>query len=300
MRRLFNQMLIAGVMLALSATTLYANANNHYGNGVEGIKGATVAPPGFYYRMYNFYYTADEIMDKSGDELAVDFDVNVAVMANRFIWVTDKKFLGADFFMDVVIPVVNTDIEIGALGVNEDSFGLGDINIEPFGLAWHGARYDAAAAFSVYLPTGEFDLDDPSSPGKGYTTFMATLGGTLYLDDRRTWSASILGRYEIHTEKDDTDLTPGDDFHLEWGIGKSFAKVWEAGLAGYCQWQVTDDSGSDAVNKSTHDQVFAIGPEAGVFLPRFKAALNLRALWEFDAEDRSEGNAVVLTLTKIF
>ncbi len=79
-----------------------------------------------------------------------------------------------------------------------------------------------------------------------------------------------------------------------------FAKVWEAGLAGYCQWQVTDDSGSDAVDKSTHDQVFDIGPEASVSLPKFKAFLNLRVLWEFDAEDRSEGNAVALTLTKIF
>jgi hypothetical protein len=293
-------MLIAGVMLALSATTLHADANNHYGNGVEGIKGATVTPPGFYYRMYNFYYSADEVMDKNGDEIPIDFDVNVFVMANRFIWVTDKKILGADFFMDLVIPVVYTDIAIGALGVNQDKFGLGDINIEPFGLSWHGAQYDASAAVSVYLATGNFDIDDQASPGKGFTTFMATLGGTLYLDARRTWSASILGRYETHTEKDDTDLTPGDDFHLEWGIGKSFAKVWEAGLSGYCQWQVTDDSGSDAVDKSTHDQVFAIGPEINVFLPPFKALLNLRALWEFDARDRAEGKAAVLTLTKIF
>jgi len=293
-------MVLVGVMLVMSAATLYANANNHYGNGVEGIKGATLPPPGFYYRMYNLYYAADEIMDKSGDELAIDFDVKVAVMANRFIWVTDKKFLGADFFMDMTIPVATTDFEIGALGVNEDTFGLGDINVEPLGLAWHGAGYDAALALSAYLPTGEFDIDDPSSPGKGFTTFMATFGGTLYLDTKRSWSASILGRYEIHTDKEDINLTPGDDFHFEWGIGKSFAKVWEAGLSGYCQWQVTDDSGSDAVSKSDHDKVFAIGPEASVFLPRFKAFLNLRALREFDAEDRSEGDAVVLTITKIF
>ncbi|MCP4717859.1 MAG: hypothetical protein GY860_00245 [Desulfobacteraceae bacterium] len=86
--------------------------------------------------------------------------------------------------------------------------------------------------------------------------------------------------------------------HFEWGIGKSFAKVWEAGLSGYCQWQVTDDSGTGA--DDTHDQVFAIGPEVNLFIPSVKSFLNLRILREFGAEDRSEGSAAVLTFTKIF
>ncbi len=123
--------------------------------------------------------------------------------------------------MDGTIPIVNTDIEIDALGADKDKFGLGDINLEPLGLGWHGSKYDAALGLSVYLPTGDFDIDNPASPGKGFTSVMATFEGTFYLDAQRTWSASILGRYEIHTDKDDVDLTPGDDFHFEWGIGKS-------------------------------------------------------------------------------
>ncbi|MCP4115518.1 MAG: transporter [Desulfobacteraceae bacterium] len=293
------------LMFVLLAATLmpgilFAGANNHYVSGVEGIKGGSVAPPGMYYRMYNVFYDAGELMDRSGNGLDVGFDVTVFAVANRFIWVTDKKFLGADVFMDATIPLVNTDIAIKAVGVDDREFGLGDICIEPVGLAWHGPRYDAALALAAYLPTGSYDKTDAASPGKGYWTTMATFGGTLYLDRAKTWSASLLGRYEIHSDREDDDFTPGDDFHFEWGIGKSFAKVWEAGIAGYSQWQVTDDSGDDAIVRDSHDRVHAAGPEVSVFLPRFKMALSLRTLWEFDAKDRSEGSTTALTLTKIF
>ncbi len=279
---------------------LFAGANNHYVNGVEGIKGASVPPPGFYYRMYNVFYSADETMDENGNEQNIGFDVDVYAMANRFIWVTDKKILGADFFMDTTIPLVYTDISITAAGVDDDEFGVGDIMIEPLGLSWHKPRFDAAFALGAYLPTGSYDQNEAASPGKGYWTGMATLGGTLYFDTAKTWSFSLLGRYEMHSDQEDRDFTPGDDFHFEWGLGKAFAKTWEAGIAGYCQWQVSDDSGNDATTTDIHDQVYAAGPEISTFIPKFKMILSLRSLFEFEAEDRSEGNTTVLTLTKIF
>ena len=301
MKKIMTALVLASMMgLTLGAGLSWATANNHYVNGIEGIKGASVPPPGFYYRMYNVVYTADEMTDQDGNELPIGFDVNVFAIANRFIWVTDKKLLGGDIFMDAIIPVIHTDLEIDAMGLDTDDTGLGDICLEFFGLSWHGPRYDAAVALSVWLPTGDFSLSEPASPGKGFTSFMTTFGGTWYLDAARTWSASFLGRYEIHSDKDEVDLTPGDDFHFEWGIGKAFAKVWEAGIAGYCQWQVTDDSGADAVNKSRHDRVFGIGPEIGVFLPSWKLMISLRGIAEFGAQDRSEGKTIALTLTKIF
>ncbi|WP_022664913.1 SphA family protein [Desulfospira joergensenii] len=288
------------LMIAFGFSGVHADPNNHYVNGVEGVKGGSVPPPGFYYKMYNVFYSADETMDQDGNEAPIGFDLNIFAIANRFIWVTDKKFLGADFFMDTTIPLMKTDLEITALGVNSDDSGIGDICLEPAGLAWHGPRYDAALALAVYLPTGDFDITNPASNGKGFYTFMTTFGGTYYFDAQKTWSASFLGRYEIHTDQEDRDYTPGDDLHFEWGIGKSFAKVWEAGIAGYCQWQVSDDSGSNATDVGVHDQVYAIGPEISVFIPRFKLFANFRAEFEFEAEDRPQGNVFVLTLTKIF
>jgi hypothetical protein len=278
--------------------TAFAGETGHYVNGVEGIKAATLPPPGFYYRLYNVYYDADELTDEDGDALDVGLDIGVYALVNRFVWISNTKILGADFGADVIIPLVYTDIEIKASGVEDDEFGLGDIAIEPFVLSWHGTRHDASFGLAVYVPTGE--TDEPASPGKDFWTALITLGGTYYLDVEKTWSASLLARYEIHSEKDDTDVRPGNDFHFEWGIGKTLARIWDVGLAGYCQWQVTDDSGSDARDKSVHDRIFAVGPEVTVFIPPAKSFLSLRSLWEFEAIDRTEGQAIALTLTRAF
>ncbi|MGD9873713.1 MAG: transporter [Kiritimatiellia bacterium] len=298
--------MLAVTVLALAGSA-FADINNHYVNGVEGIKGGSVPPPGTYLRLYNVYYTADEMMDANGDEINqvplpdgsmadFGFDVEVMAIVPRLIWVSQKTILGGNYAADVIVPFVSTDLQIDAAGIDDDQAGLGDIFVEPMVLAWHGARYDAAVGAGLWIPTG--DADDPAAPGKDMYTTMLTLGGTVYADAARTWSASLLGRYEIHGEKDETDLTPGDDFHFEWGVAKTIGKFTDVGLSGYCQWQVTEDDGDMADDDK--DQVFAAGPEVNVFIPQAKMFASLRALWEFGAEDRSEGQMATLTLTKFF
>jgi hypothetical protein len=290
-----------------------------YPNGAEGLKCATLPPPGFYYKMYNAYVTADKVMDPGGDEaqvmgpdgeVPIDFDAKIFVNAHRFLWISDDiKLFGANYGADVFIPIWYKDIDfnIGSLYDYDDSqWNLGDIIIEPFVLAWHGPRYDASAAVALFLPTG--DDEEPADPGENMYTTMFTLGGTYYFDEAKTWSASILGRYEIHhSDYDDTDIKPGDDFHFEWGVGKTLAQVWDVGVVGYCQWQVTEDSGSGS--SSDKDRGYAIGPEVSVFIPPMKLFVSLRSEFEFSTEGggvtplplgRPEGNRTWLILTKIF
>lgn len=282
---------------------------NQFTNGGDGIKAGTVPPPGTYYRFYNFFYSSDTLMDGSGRELDVDFDVSVYANVHRFIHFPGWKVLGADFFSNVVIPVVYTDIEIAAAGVADDAWALGDVFVEPVALAWHGDRWDAAYGMGVWVPTGASNPRRPAYPGKDYWSAMFSAGGTIYLDAARSWSVSALGRYEVHGKKRGEDLTLGDDFHFEWGIGKALPaawkmgplRFWELGVAGYGQWQVTDDRG-DAVNwdRDEHDRVFAAGPEIRCMVPQWKLLLELRALKEFGAVDRSEGYLTAFVLTKAF
>ncbi len=299
MKKVAMVLLIAFLISGLGS--VFAQETGHYVNGVEGLKCASLPPPGFYWKMYNAFYTADSMRNKDGNDANIDFDLSAYALVNRFIWISDMKLLGADYGADIIIPVNYTDIEISAKGVDDDKFALGDIMIEPLLLSWHGSRYDAAFAFGIYMPTGEYEKTEAASPGKDFWTGMFTLGGTYYFDAGKTWTASILSRYEFHSEKDDQDITPGNDFHFEWGVSKNIAQVWDVGVVGYCQWQVTDDSGDDATwDQSVHDRVFAIGPEASLFIPSVKLFVSLRSLWEFEAVDRSEGIITNLTLTKIF
>jgi len=301
MRRFLEELLIIVIILFTLSGIGHTGETGHYVNGLEGIKAATVPGPGLYYKIYNLLYNADELTDKDGNELDVNFDVSVFATAHRLIWVSPIKILGADYVADATIPFIYTDIEVKATGISDKAFALGDICIEPLSLCWHGSRYDAAFGLAAYLPVGKYDQNDAASPGKDFWTGMLTLGGTYYFDIKKTWSGSILSRYEIHSKKSKSDVKPGNDFHFEWGIGKTLAKNWDVGLAGYCQWQVTDDSGSDVSwDKSVHDRVWATGPEVSTFLPSLKFGISLRGLREFDAVDRSEGYVIDLNLTKIF
>ena len=275
--------------------------SGHYVSGVEGIKAATLPPEGIYWRMYNVLYTADDLRDKNGKEVDVDFDVNVYALVNRLVYSSGIELLGANLVADICVPLVYTDISMKAGGMtlfDDNEFGLGDILIEPAILSWHGPRYDAALGVGVYLPTGSFDADEPASPGKGFWTGMLTAGATFYFDEAKTWSISALSRYEIHSEQEDTDITYGNDFHFEWGLGKTLAKTWDVGLAGYCRWQLTDDSGPGTTND--REEAYAIGPEVSVFMPEWGLGVSMRSLWEFENKVNSQGNVTTLMIMKAF
>ncbi len=295
-------MLCCGLLLAICPVP--AQVTGHYVNGVEGLTAATLPGPGLYYRLYNAFYTTTRQTGTDGRGLPVGTDIAVWAAAHRLIYITKTKFLGADYGMDVIIPTVNTNVRVAAAGVGDSKFGLGDIWVEPLLLGWHGKRYDAALGFGFYAPTGTYSVNRPASPGKNMWTFMSTFGGTVYFDPQKSWHLSALGRYEVHTQNNATRVTPGNDFHFEWGAGYTFPEkgvVFSTGLTGYAQWQVTNDGGTGVTwNRRTHDQVFAAGPEFGVIFPKTPLLLSVRTLFEFGSVQRTEGNLTAVTLTTRF
>lgn len=291
-------LLVAGVALS--------GEMGHYPTGAEGIKAASLPPPGFYLKNYVVDYRSNRLKDDDHQTQHVDFKFVRLAPVPRFVWMTKKKFLGADYGMDLAIPVIYDDVHIDALGVDDAHTNIGDILVEPLLLGWHGPRYDIGAGAGIWVPTGDWDADEPAESGKDFWSGMFTLGATYYLDKERTWSASALARYEIHTKKHRSRVRPGDDLSIEWGIGKDLPKGFTLGVAGYFEWQITDDAGGDVTwNKNYHDRVFAVGPEVCyAFFRKIGSAgserkkfgyLSLRYLREFDAHDRPEGHFTALT-----
>lgn len=272
----------------------------HYVPGVEGIKGSSLPPPGIYVRDYNVCYFANRLNDGNGHEAPVNFDAFVYANLIRPIWITDYKFLGGSVGMDMIVPLVYTDLSIkrgGATLYDDATFGIGDLYFEPLTLSWHGKRYDAAFGYSFFAPTGGSN-PGTTKPGKGYWTQLLTLGGTVYFDEEKTWSLSSLNRYEFNSEEHDTHITPGQIWTMEWGLGKAVTKTIEAGVVGYYQLQTTKDAGHGASNE--RDQIIGVGPEIVALCPKLGVFTSVRYLREFAAEDRPEGNTVTVTFTKRF
>ena len=94
------------VMLSGMAAGQALYQQEQYPFGAEGLKAATAPPPGVYYRNYQLYYCTDTLTDSEGDKIKpLDLKLSVYANVSRVIWVTKKKLLGADFLMDVFIPI---------------------------------------------------------------------------------------------------------------------------------------------------------------------------------------------------
>ncbi|MBL1378823.1 SphA family protein [Zobellella iuensis] len=265
-------------------------ANGHYVPGVEGLKGPVVPPAGTYYRGYLVHYDFDEIKLPNGD--TAPLKGNVTALANRFIHITEQQLLGADYGFETIIPVQRNDFDFA----NSKESGVGDIFIGPLVLGWHGQQWDAVFAAGIWLDTGDYSSTEPASIGKGYKTTMLTLGGTYHFDAAKSWSASALSRYEIKSKQDETGITPGDSWLVEWGIGKRLDNGLELGLVGYDAWQLENSKGAPAGKAEKH----ALGVEAGYFWPSLMLGLNAAYLNEYQVKNGPSGDLFRLTLTKVF
>ncbi|MBB3139767.1 SphA family protein [Halomonas organivorans] len=293
--------LALGLALGGCALSFAAQAaNGHYVPGVEGLDGPVVPPPGLYYRGYLVHYDIDSLRDGDGDAVPRRNTGEVNALVNRVVWVSDKRFLGADVGMEAIVPVLHTSLDFNVAGIDESDSGVGDVFLSPLVLGWHGERWDAVAAAGYWFASGDFDADRPASPGKGYGSTMLTLGGAWHLDAEKRWTVSALSRYEIHGEQDDTGITPGDSLTLEWGIGHRLTGGLKLGLVGYDAWQLEADDGVAPGLANDKAEQHAAGAEVGYFWPSLTLGLNGAYYHEYDNRDRPEGDLFRVTLTKRF
>ncbi|WP_449246497.1 SphA family protein [Desulfarculus baarsii] len=291
---------VAAAALVLAASGA-AMAFGHYTPGALGLGAATLPPPGFHYTIYNIFYNADTMIDDNGNESNVGLDLNVFASAHQFTYMTDYKFLGAEFGFDMIVPLVSTNIEIRAAGVDDSQFGIGDLYFEPFVLAWRKPQWDVAFALGFYAPTA--DSGGSASPGLGYWSFMETLGATYYFDQARTWSVSLLTRWLQNTESRDSDVTQGANVVAEYGAGKTIPLsrdlLFQFGVSGYTNLQLTDNSGT--TNDDVRARSNAVGPEIHfTLLKPLVLQAYLRYLFEYGTEATSEGQTLCLTLIGSF
>lgn len=307
----------------------------HFSPGVPNIRDFIMPEPGFYGVMYSYGYTSDRLNDGAGNEikavtirpgmgpgvtLGVDVDVDVYAVSPAFIWVSPWKVLGAKYGAYLAPTLGNTTVgaslvsQTGSGRSAEDSqFGLGDMYVQPLWLDWSMPHWDLAFAYGFYAPVGQYDTQSLTLPVVGPLTVEATdniglgfwthqLQGTVSWYpwvDRRLAVVTAL-TYEIHGEKDDFDLKPGQNLTLNWGLSqylplrKDQKLLLEAGPAGYSSWQITDDSGAAAGSAPTRDEVHAVGGQVGLSYLPWNASLNFHYFYEFASLDRFQGQSVGL------
>jgi len=276
----------------IHAQTFVSPETGHYQAGFGGgLKSGMLAPPGTYVSNGTMIYFGNRLKGPNGN--SVPGFTRLDIIANRtsFLWVSNLKLMGAYYAAAIAFPIAN--LAPNYIGVGLDpAVGLGDMYFQPMTLGWHWPNFHLMTAVGFFAPTGRYTTGGASNTGKGFWTLMFTLGGAWTSSDEKPWHASLLSRYEVHSEKKDVKVTPGNTLSLELGVGKRITKALDLGLVGLGIFQTTDVNGQ-ASTRTAKYRVFGAGAEMQYAIPKIRLSLKLRAFYEFAAVNFTEGILIV-------
>jgi hypothetical protein len=173
-------------------------------------------------------------------------------------------------------------------------------------IAWAKGNNNWMTYLTGDIPTGAYQSQRLSNIGIGHGAIDAG-GGYTYLNGENGREFSAVVGFTYNWENTHTNYKNGVDSHLDWAASQFLSENWEIGVAGYVYCQLSGDnyptSGPSGDLRSLalgsfKSRIAAAGPEVGyAFKVGNKPAyLNIRAYWEFWAQNRVEGYALFATL----
>jgi hypothetical protein len=290
-------LILAVAIVIVNPATALAQLNGQNIKGDAGLKSGSQAPPGTYVAVPLYFYTADQIKDREGNQLRTG-SLDAAVFGLALSVVTTKKIAGGTYGFLVALPWANNRVQ----GVDDfDSnpgAGLTDMFLQPINLGWRKPRADFTLAYGLYLPTGRYEDGADNNTGLGMWAQEVLLGTTVFLNDTRSLHAATTATFDFQSEKDGSSTKVGNILNLEGGVGADFlGGGLTAGLAYYGTYKLSDDRFDSPVANLLirgKNQVFALGPEVTLAIAAGKKVYGfatLRYQWELAGRTTTEGAA---------
>jgi hypothetical protein len=286
--------LLAVVELLCVVGILDAQDLGHKLPGLIGLDAGTIPPPGLSVIDRFVVYNADQVRDRNGNPIPIGVELRGISNAVGISY-THKLPQGCtSFSARAAAPVAGLRLNVqDRPEASVDQFGLADIYIMPLGWGCETGRFDIVASYGLYIPTGQFLLAGGKGVSTGQVTHQFSFGGSIYRNKDRTSFITALASYDLNLRKRNIDLTRGDLFLIQGGIGvRRHNQVLEMGLASFALWQVRDDRGADLppVLLGARDRVFGLGPEVAVLIKSINSQLRARYEWDIAARSRPQGN----------
>lgn len=193
------------------------------------------------------------------------------------------------------------------LSIHKSIITPGDIYVQPLWLDWSRDHFEVSLSDGFYAPTGHYEVGAIDNTGYGMWTNQARLAAALYPFKSHATVLAAAATYEVHGEKEGTNITPGQNLTLNWGISQIIplnskqTVLADIGFLGYDVFQVSDDRGRGVTyDASVHDTVHAYGVALGLIHTKWKAGLSMRWLHEYSSRDRFRGDMFVVGFNKKF
>jgi len=282
--------------------------------GQFGLNAGVIPDPGFTYANLALNYSASQLNGPAGNSIpGINGTYSFWVDENILQYVPKHKFLGGYFMPYIVLPYANGELVANITGTNLNTGGGGsgfaDIYVQPLILGWHLKRADVNVGYAFTAPTGRFTQGASNNVGSGYWGNNITSGTTFYITKNKATSANLSTDWEVHGQKSGTNITPGEAFTIEWGLGqilplkKDFSRLLQVGFVGYDQWQVSHSSGTliiapppvPPIQESAIPfySVHAVGLQANFILPAKDFAAFFKYYDEYHALARPQGRTIV-------
>jgi hypothetical protein len=302
---------VLACMFLGGVSSVLAQQKGQYVPGQFGLNAGAIPDPGVTYANLALNYSASQLNNSSGNSIpALNGSYSFWVDENIFYYVPKHKFLGGYFMPYVALNYANGELVANITGTSLSSGGGGsgfaDMYVQPINLGWHLKRVDVNVGYAFSAPTGRFTQGASDNVGSGYWGNDITSGTTFYITKNKGTSANLSTDWEKHGQKSGTNITPGQAFTMEWGLGqvlplkKDFSRLLQFGLVGYDQWQVTRNSGTTLVAGIPLPQsaipfysVHAVGVQANFILPAKDLAAFFKYYDEYHALARPQGRTIV-------
>ena len=275
-----------------------AQESSVYLMGSGGSFSPLLPSEGFAGKSITGMYWASKFADRNGDAESVPDRINGFYQKFMALYVTKFHILKAKYVVGAMIPFSTAETNPSGVPQIRTRLFMADPYISPVGLSWQKPYYQIFAEYRLYLPLGQYDADNNFNIGKGQYSHMISLSGTYFLNHFKTWSVTLLPRYEFHGERKDSNITGGSYFNIEWAITNSSHEIMDFGFVGYASAQLSKDVGAGVPPdiKDIKDRIVAIGGEWGILARKIKTRFALRANFELYGVDRPIGTLVTLDI----
>ena len=296
-RRPNSPLLVLACLLLGCSVPVWAQQKGQWVPGQAGLNAGLIPDPGFTGANITINYSATELKGGGGSSVPVTGTYSFWAIEQIVYYVAPAKLLGGHFASMALLPLANGSLTVPAFGVDGGGEGYADTFIEPAIMGWNLKRVDTYLGYGFTAPTGKFSPLATNNVGSGYWGNNFVTGTTFYLTKNKGTSLNLTTDWEIHNEKREIQITPGQAFTDEWGLGqvlplkKDFSALLQLGVIGYDQWQVSANQGLTAA--APYYSVHAIGIQSNFLLPAKGLVLTFKYEPEYRAIARPQGRTIV-------
>jgi len=246
----------------------------------------------------------NKTLSNTGQRVPGITDVNSGASLLHIAWITPHpRLLGAWYGTEVVFTGAYVDTGGHSIGQ-----GMGASVFAPIILQWpkhtlFGMPIYQRADFDVYTPTGRYSAERPVNIGNNAWALNPYYAVTLYPAKRfeTSWRVHYLWNSTNHAPPVDTgDNTTqaGQAIHFNATASYEILKGFYIGANGYYLKQITDARANGIDLPNSRQQIGGIGP--GAVYNRGKWYYWINSYHELGAKNMTEGNKLVLRVTKVF